>query len=446
MQTETKLSKLEKILDLAKRNGVSQVEVIQKSWTENPINFENNKLKSLESNESSGIAIRVIKNNRIGISSSTDPDITDKTVFSAIEASEFGPEATFKFSQEKLDQGNTKDDSKPTLPLEDLVERGTNSIEFLRKFHDDLLISGGFSLGHGETLYLNSNGVSGQRKKSVYSTSFYAHLVRGEDFLGIYDSKSDLKDFPSETSICKKIFEKLNFSREIIPLTTNKYPVIFTPQAVSNIFGNILSVLFNGKIIQQKISPLADKLDKKIFDEKLSFIEDPDIGIQMADFDDEGIKTRKKDLIKSGIVNCFYFDLSSASKMQEVKSVFSSTGNGFKGGLGASPSPSLTNIEIKSGKTLLKDIIKNMKEGILVDQVLGAGQSNMLAGEFNVGIELGFKIKDGSIQGRIKNCMVAGNIFEILKNISEISSDREWIGGSELLPAFLIENLTVAGK
>ena len=442
MPTDTKLSKLEKILDLAKKNNASEAEVIQRSWTDNPINFENNKLKTLESNQSSGIAIRVIKNKKIGIASSTDPEALESIVTSAIDSSEFGAEATFELAKEKI-PSPISHFSSPDLPLENLVERGTNAIESIKMFHKDLLISGGFDLGFGETIYLNSNGVFGKRTKNIYSTSFYAHLVRGEDFLGVYEGNNSLENFPDEKEISKIILEKLNYSRENLSLETKKYPVIFTPRAVLNLFGDILSVMLNGKVIQEKISPLVDKLGKEIFDKKLSFVEDPDIGTQRAAFDDEGIKTKKKELVKNGTVNSFYFDLSSGRR---VIPCHDSTGNGFKGGLGSSPSPTLTSMIIEKGKAKYKDLIGNIKEGVLVDQVLGAGQSNTLAGEFNVGIDLGFKIENGKIRGRIKNCMIAGNIFEVLKNITEISYEQEWIEGAYLFPYFLIENMTVAGK
>ena len=444
MKTEVKFSKLEAILALAKQNGASEAEVIQSSWTENPINFENNKLKTLESNQSSGIAIRLIKNKKIGTSSTTDPDAFEKIVSSGIEASEFGPDATFELSRKNLGGRDVVNHvSTEDIPLETLVERGTNVIENLRKFHNDLLISGGFNLGHGETTYLNSNNVFGKKVKSIYSTSFSVQLVRGEDFLGIYDGNSNLDNFPDEKQISNKIFENLTLSKELVSLKTQKYTVIFTPRAVSSIFSHILSVILNGKMVQQKISPLTDKLGKELFDKKLTFIEDPNIGTQKADFDDEGIRTKRKVLIKEGVVNNFYFDLSSGSKVIPKQI---STGNGFKASLGSSSVPSLTTIQIEEGKTLYKDMIKNTKEGVLVDQVLGAGQSNTLAGEFSIGIDLGFKIKDGNIQGRVKNCMVAGNIFHVLKNIEEISSDREWVYGVELLPAFLIDNMLVASK
>ena len=446
MKTETqqiKLTKLEKILELAEQQGATEAEVIQKTGSENPVNFENNKLKTLESKQSSGIFIRLIKNGKIGTASSTDPDALEPIVNSAIESSEFGTEATFQFSKEKLDK--PQENINKTPPLEDLVERGTNVIESLKPFHKDLLIGGGFDLASVETIYLNSNKSYGRRAKTIYSTGFSTQLVRGEDFLGIYESNSNLKDFPDEKEIAVKILEKLNYSKETMVLETKKYSVMFTPRAVSLIFANILSIILNGKTIEQKISPLVNKLGKELFDKKLSFIEDPSIGTGYALFDDEGIKTSRKEFIKNGIVNSFYFDLASASR---VMPRHVSTGNGFKPSLSTVPTPNLTSIKIEPGNKnapIYRDIIKNIKEGVLVDQLLGAGQSNTLAGEFSVGIDLGYKIKNGQIQGRIKNCMLAGNIFDVLKNIEAISSDAAWIDGSELLPAFLIENMTVAG-
>ena len=448
MQTETQISKLEKIIDIARKNGANSVEVIQKTKTENPVSFENNKLKSLESNQHSGISIRLIRNNKIGISTSTDPEALESIITSAIEASEFGPEATFEFTKDNLSGVMSNHDSKIELPLENLVDRGTRVIDYLKTFHKDLLVSGGFDLSSSETVYLNSNGVYNKRAKSIYTTSFSIFLVQDEDFLGIYEGNSDLKKIPDEKEIADIIFKKLDLSRNMIPVETKKYTMIFTPRAVASIFGEILAVMLNGRVIQQKVSPLVDKLGKELFDKRFSFIEDPNIGTNAAPFDDEGIKTTKKDLIKQGVVNNFYFDLSSAGKMSAGTDVarYVSTGNGFKSSLSQPPSPNLTSLVIEPGKTNYNELIKNTKEGILIDQLLGAGQSNTLAGEFNVGIDLGFRIKDGQIQGRVKNCMIAGNIFEVLKNISEISFDREWIYGSMLFPAFLIENLTVAGK
>ena len=442
MKTKSKISKLEQILNQAEKKGATSCEVIQKSSTESPVSFENNQLKTLESNESSGIAVRLIKDNKIGIASSTDPDALEALVTSAIEASEFGSNATFEFTEKEL-KLPASGLSLQSIPLEELIDRGTKAVEKLKIFHKDLMVSGGFDHGVSETVYLNSKGVSGKKEKSIFSTVFHALLVQEGDFLGIYDAKADSTNFPSEAEIIGKVLSKLNYSKQLVSLETKKYSVIFTPRAVASIFSEILASMLDGKAIQQSISPLIDKLGKKLFDEKLSFIEDPTVGISRESFDDEGIKTQRKDLIKNGTVDSFYFDLSTASKIGN-KNI--STGNGFKPSLGSAPAPDLTSLVVNPGKTSYQDLLGNVKEGVLVDQVLGAGQSNVLAGEFSVGIDLGFKIQNGEIKGRIKNCMIAGNVFEVLNKITELSKEQELVGGAMLLPHMLIDDMVVAGK
>ena len=439
--------KAEEALSISKKLGAESCEIIYKSWTTSPILFENNKLKSLESSESSGISVRLIKGNKIGISSSTDLETIESTVLSAVESSEFGPEATFDFTKQILSGDLEKKTNPPELPLEELVEKGESVIKEICKPHKDILVSGGFELGCGETVYLNSYGVSGKRSKSIFSTNFSVNLIQGEDFLGIYDGESNTNNFPDESKVANKIIEKLSSSMSVVSLSTNKYTVIFTPKAISNIFVDILGVVLNGKAVQQGISTLSEKLGQKLFDEKLTLIEDPNIGTSISPFDDEGIKTNKKALIKNGVINSFYFDLNNANKISKRKGVLQhSTGNGFKSSLAVAPSPQLTSLLIPAGNSSVNDLVASVKEGILIDQVLGAGQSNTLAGEFNIGIDLGFKIKNGKIQGRIKNCMVAGNIFEVLSKINAMSSEHDCINGSEFYPYFLIENLTVAAK
>ena len=62
-------------------------------------------------------------------------------------------------------------------------------------------------------------------------------------------------------------------------------------------------------------------------------------------------------------------------------------------------------------------MIKDIKEGIIIEQVLGLGQGNVLSGAFSNNVQLGFKIKDGKVGGRIKNVMIAGNVLNVLKDI-----------------------------
>ena len=87
-----------------------------------------------------------------------------------------------------------------------------------------------------------------------------------------------------------------------------------------------------------------------------------------------------------------------------------------------------------------------MDEGLIVEQVLGAGQSNQLAGEFSVNLALGYKVEKGKIVGRVKNTMVAGSIFEAFKNLVDLSSESEWVGGAAYLPSMMFQQLGVTSR
>ena len=88
-------------------------------------------------------------------------------------------------------------------------------------------------------------------------------------------------------------------------------------------------------------------------------------------------------------------------------------------------------------------MIKNTSEGLIVEDVIGLGQSNVINGEFSVNVNLGYKIENGEIVGRVKDTMIAGNSYDALANISSIGQKAEWVGGSLKAPAIQVEKLSV---
>ena len=96
-------------------------------------------------------------------------------------------------------------------------------------------------------------------------------------------------------------------------------------------------------------------------------------------------------------------------------------------------------------------MIKNTAQGLLVEDFLGIGQGNPINGEFSVNVSLGYKIENGKIIGRVKDIMLAGNVFEALKDITAISREREWVSGSwayfaGLMPYIQVGKLSVTAK
>ncbi len=159
-----------------------------------------------------------------------------------------------------------------------------------------------------------------------------------------------------------------------------------------------------------------------------------------ASYDDEGVPHRRNTLVENGVLKGFIYDLKTAGQAG-----VESTGNGSRG-LFYPPDPSFTNIVLQPGQTPLKEIIASIDEGILVESLLGLGQGNIISGAFSNPLALAFKIEKGEIVGRVKDLSIAGNIYDLLKDVAAVSQEAQWVFNSFYAPYILIPEMNVAGK
>jgi PmbA protein len=310
----------------------------------------------------------------------------------------------------------------------------------VHQYNPDILVDVSFHSRTSQAKLATTTNVYTEQHSQSLSAVISGNLVRGEDFLQAYAYEVTRDRQPDYQAILQKLITKYQQAEGAASITSGTYPVLFTPSAVSSTMGSMFGTIFSGQAIVQKASPLTDKLGEKIADQRVSVFEDPSIGVSACEFDDEGVPTSKKHLIEQGVVKQFYWDRRWAARHG-----INSSGNGFRGGI-SRPSPSLANVCIAPGQTSVEDLIAGMSEGIIVDQVLGAGQSNVLAGEFSVNIDLGYKVEQGKIVGRVKDTMVAGNIFEAFSNLVDLSDRPEWVGSSAYVPHILFAGLGVAAR
>ncbi len=428
---------VEQVIDLAKQKKI-EAEVFYATSQDTPIEFGNNRLKSLETKASAGIALRVIADGKLGFASSTDLTRLEELVDAAIATAEIGDPVEFGFSQ-NVSSIESKSDYQPP-DTATLVEIGSDLISKVHKYNPEILVDVSFHSGTSQAKLATTTEVYTEQNSQSLSAVISGNLVRGEDFLQAYAYEVTCDRQPDYEAILQKLITKYQRAESGASITSGTYPVLFTPSAVSSTMGRMFGTIFSGQSIVQKASPLTDKLGEKIADERISVFEDPTIGVSACEFDDEGVPTSKKHLIDRGVVKQFYWDRRWAAR-QGVES----SGNGFRGGI-SRPSPSLANICIAPGQTSIADLIAGISEGIIVDQVLGAGQSNVLAGEFSVNIDLGYKVEQGKIVGRVKDTMVAGNIFEAFTNLVDLSDRPEWVGSSSYVPHILFSGLGVAAR
>jgi PmbA protein len=157
-------------------------------------------------------------------------------------------------------------------------------------------------------------------------------------------------------------------------------------------------------------------------------------------FDDEGVATYKKNVVENGVLNTLLYDLTTA-----IKTGKQTTANGRRGG-NIAP----YNFGICAGDNTQDELFSKAADGIYVTGMKGlhAG-ANSITGDFSVESE-GFIIKDGKKAGPIKSFTVAGNFFELIKNIDSLGNEVKWgiptgftVFGS---PDVLVMDMSVAGK
>lgn len=428
---------VEQILDLAKQKGI-EAEVYYRNSRDTPVDFENNRLKSLETKASQGIALRVVVDGKLGFASSTDLTRLPEVVEAAIATAEIGDPIDFELAKDF--QGVVPESDYELPETAKLVQIGEELIAKVHAYNPEILVSGGFHTRSGQTIMATTSGVYGERNSKIVSASLSGELVRGEDFLNAYGYDVAKDGEPDYDQILATLLEKYRNAEHPAAIASGHYPVLFTPRAALSTIGGLFDTILSGQVVVQKASPLADKLGEKLFGDLLTIYEDPTIGVAACPFDDEGTPTSKKTFIEQGVVKEFYWDRQWAARGKAQPK-----GNGFRGGL-SRPSPDMVNFCVRAGHTPLAEMIKSMQEGVIVDQVLGAGQSNQLAGEFSVNLDLGYKVENGEIVGRLKNTMVAGSIFEAFADNFQLGDRPEWVGGSALMPPILFGQLGVAAR
>jgi PmbA protein len=228
----------------------------------------------------------------------------------------------------------------------------------------------------------------------------------------------------------------LAWANHNVPAPIGKMPIIFTPNASTILWGTVVGAL-NAKYVVEKSSPWSNHLLEQVVSEKLRLWQDPTLKQCWCPFDDEGMPTQIVEFISQGVLQNFYSDLKRAKQLNIVAS-----GNGFRASLGSYPTPDLVNLLVEGGYNNLEQIIGKLDRAILVEQILG--QEPDISGDFSLNIDLGYYIEQGKIKGRIKDTMLAGNVYTALKEVIELGNDNRWIG-SCYSPSLVVDSLSVIG-
>jgi PmbA protein len=287
--------------------------------------------------------------------------------------------------------------------------------------------------------YANSRGANYSADHTEFNVSAGGQLVRGTDILFAGQSIGQKKRAVDTEEIAAQAIEYFRMAEQIAPIESGEMPVIFTPKGLIALLLS-LGLAVDGKSVYLGASPLRDKLGQQIASPNLTIVDDPFIeyGPHTSAFDNEGVARKVTPLVEKGVLRNFIYDLDTAGRAGTKPTGHGSTRN-------------LTNVVIHPGKTPYETILRNTSKGLLVHEFLGLGQGNPINGEFSVNVFQGYKIENGKLVGRVKDVMLAGNAFEALKDITDISKEREWVSGpwvwiAGLMPYVKVGKLSVTAK
>ena len=433
---------MEELLKLVKKVA-EEAEVFAVSRSETDAVFETNRLKQVVTRETSGRALRLIKGGRIGFSASNKVDGTKELVAMALEMAPFGAEAKFQFPElESYSKVDVYDPKVEKVTEEQMVELGQSLIDKVRAHTPELVCQGGVSKNTISVEITNSRGGRATYKKSVFSLSVEGVLIRGTDMLFVGDSESSCRPISDHKTVSHNTLEQLERAKETAPSLEGKLPVIFTPLGVASTLLMPIAMAVNGKTVLQGASPLGHRKGEQVFDKRLSIRDDPMIEYRPGSrfCDDEGVPSQRTPLIAKGMVANFLYDLQTAA-LAGTKS----TGSGSRS-LASLPSPSLSAIVIEEGDTSFEDMLADIKDGLVVEELMGASMGNVLGGDFSGNVLLGYRVNNGKLVGRVKDTMVTGNIYEALKEVKAVGNKARWVGGVVLTPHICCPSLAVSTK
>lgn len=229
------------------------------------------------------------------------------------------------------------------------------------------------------------------------------------------------------------------------PIKTGEYPIIIK----NTVFADILTVcssIFSAENVDKGLSLLKDKIGDNVASEILTIVDDPFLegGFASRGFDGEGMKTSKKNIIHNGILTTYLHSLKTAKKFN-VTPTGNSTRGSYKSPLSIAPS----NLYVEPGEHSLEEMISTIDSGIYIIDVAGLHSGlNPVSGDFSLSAS-GYEIKEGKILRPINQITIAGNFYEVLKNIESIGDDLIFglpEGSFFGSPSIKIRSISVAGE
>ena len=423
------------ILNNYKSFNIDDVEVITSENISLSVKSRQQKLENIERSENFNIGINIYKDKKKATISSNN--------IASADAKEYLEKGSAMVKCMPIDEYSGLADKKDyaseieDLELEDTTQLSEKQLLDQALLAEDAMLknkkitnSEGATRSFSKNTYniINSKGFNAKYSKTFHSISSIAIAGSDTNMQRDYEYSaathaSDLLSAEEVGSLAaKRAASRLN-SKKIKSCTLD---VIFEPRVAKSILSSFCSCA-SGTSIARGTSFLNNQLNTSIFKKNINITNNPKLkrGIGSAPYDSSGIKTENISIIQDGIFKNYFLNIRSARQLRMA--------------INGNSSPS--NLILNEGDQDIETIIKNIKNGFLVTEMLGMS-FNPINGDYSRGAT-GFKIENGEITYPVSEVTIAGNLAEMLKNL--IPANDLKINDNINSPSILIEGMTLAG-
>jgi len=451
LKKETMVSLAENAVELAVKKGATQAEAYVYEGQATNIGIELGQISKTNRIIDRGLGVRVASNKAVGFAYTNiidDLNAVESTIVRALSAAKASkPDPDWKGLPEKKTYASldkTFDEKIVDLSSEELVNVAATMLDAASSVDKRVFpIEGGIGSAYIANAITNSNGITGFDRGTVVECSIASLAKEGNTVTPVCFEFDASRNYTISAEWVGREASKLALSAlKTKPVESKSSTLIFTQFALQDLFAYTLINAVRADNVQRNQSPFKGKLGEAVASENLTIYDDGLFlgGLRTWAFDGEGVPHQKTAVIEKGILRNFLYDNYSAKK--EGKE---STGNAGRAGYLSTPSIDTTNFHVLPGDKSAEEMLSEVDDGLVIYYLQGAHSSNPISGEFSVVATPAWKIKHGEKVLCSRGVMLAGNIFEVLKNISVVGSNERQMG-QLISPWVQVENVRVIGK
>jgi PmbA protein len=442
---QNSLNILEDLLRIAKAKGAETADAVRIQGTSTSVAYRLGELEEVERSEAHDLGLRVMigKQQAFVSSNDTKPEALEELAQRAIDMARNMPEDEYcglaeqSLLAQKIPELDLYDAT--TRTAEELSETARQVEEAARAVEGVTNSEGASaSFGHSSIALATSHGFRGGYSGSNHSIG--VSVIAGKDTKMErdydYDSRRHFDDLRDAVDIGRTAGERTVKALDPRKMPSAKVPVVFSNRVSSSILGHFSGAI-SGASVARGTSFLADKMGQQIFHKNINVVDEPHRirGAASKPFDGEGAGNSRLDFIENGGLNCWILNSASAKQLG-----LTSNGRATKG-TSSPPGASTTNLYMEAGELSVSDLIKDIKSGLYITNLIGFGV-NGLTGDYSRGAS-GFWIEDGEIVFPVSELTVAGNLTDMFHELTP-ANDLEFKFGTNA-PTLRIEGMTVAG-